>query len=51
VTELADLYEVIDAIMVTHGIQQETVLEEQERKRLKRGGFEARLRLLWASDS
>ena len=51
VTELADLYEVIDAIMVAHGIQQETVLEEQERKRLKRGGFEARLRLLWASDS
>jgi len=51
ITELADLYEVIDAIMTNHGIQEKTVLEEQERRRLNRGGFEGRLRLLWAGDS
>ncbi|MGQ4645799.1 nucleoside triphosphate pyrophosphohydrolase [Lyngbya aestuarii] len=47
VTELADLYEVIDAVMAAYGIKQESVLVEQERRRNQRGGFEQCLRLLW----
>ncbi len=33
ITELADLYEVIDALMETYGIKRELVLAEQERRR------------------
>lgn len=47
ITELADLYEVIDAVMVTYGIERKLVLQDQERKRAERGGFERRIRLLW----
>lgn len=47
VAELADLYEVIDAVMVAYGIEREFVLKEQERKRTERGGFDKRIRLLW----
>lgn len=47
VAELADLYEVIDTIMAVYGIERESVLQEQERKRTERGSFEQRIRLLW----
>jgi len=45
--ELADLYEVIDATMAAHGLEREVVLAEQRKRRVERGGFEKRLRLLW----
>jgi predicted house-cleaning noncanonical NTP pyrophosphatase (MazG superfamily) len=47
VEELADLYEVIDAIMAAYGIEREAVLAKQAHKRAERGGFERRIRLLW----
>ena len=48
VTELADLYEVVDAILLAHGIDPASVRAEQQRRRVERGGFEKRLRLVWA---
>jgi predicted house-cleaning noncanonical NTP pyrophosphatase (MazG superfamily) len=47
VTELADLQEVLDALMRVYAISPEVVRVEQERRRSERGGFEHRLRLLW----
>ena len=47
VTELADLQEVVDAIMTAYGIQPEAVLDMQRKRRVERGGFVKRLRLLW----
>jgi predicted house-cleaning noncanonical NTP pyrophosphatase (MazG superfamily) len=47
VSELADLQEVIDAILPLYGISRDDVLTEQRRKRAERGGFEQRIRLLW----
>lgn len=47
VTELADVYEVIDALIASYNIKDEDVHFEQERKRAVRGGFEGRIRLLW----
>jgi|SRR5579885_1939202 predicted house-cleaning noncanonical NTP pyrophosphatase (MazG superfamily) len=47
VIELADLFEVMDALMVSHGITSEMVQVEQERRRIERGGFARRIRLLW----
>lgn len=46
VSELADLQEVIDALLTVYGIEREDVLTEQRRKRVERGGFDQRLRLL-----
>ncbi|MBD1850955.1 nucleoside triphosphate pyrophosphohydrolase [Cyanobacteria bacterium FACHB-502] len=48
VTELADLYEVIDTLMAASGIDRKTILTEQKRRRLERGGFSRRIRLLWS---
>lgn len=50
VTELADLYEVIDAVMAAYGIEPSTVLNEQTERRNKRGGFERRFKLLWIEE-
>lgn len=47
VRELADLYEVLDAVLAAHRIERETVWKEQEQRRIERGGFQERLRLLW----
>ena len=47
VTELADVFEVIDAILTTTGIDREAVLAVQEERRNQRGGFEQRIKLLW----
>ena len=47
ITELADLYEVIDALLTLHNIDDASVIAEQGHRHTKRGGFEKRLRLLW----
>lgn len=47
VTELADLYEVIDTIMTVYGINRDLLLAEQKKRRIDRGGFTKRIRLLW----
>ena len=48
VSELADLFEVLDALLDAHGIDHDTVLAEQQRRRVERGGFGRRRCLLWA---
>lgn len=48
VTELADLCEVIDTLMAAYDIDRETVLVEQKRRQIERGGFTHRIRLLWS---
>ncbi len=45
--ELADVMEVIDSIIAFTGIEKETVIEIQKQKRLERGGFDNRIKLLW----
>lgn len=47
VAELADLLEVFDATIEAHGLSRAAVEREQARRRLERGGFEQRFRLLW----
>jgi len=44
--ELADLQEVMDAVMVAYDIDPEAVRRIQDQRRLERGGFEKRLKLL-----
>ena len=45
--ELADVQEVIEALMALHGLTSESVLAVQSARRQERGGFNRRLRLLW----
>lgn len=47
VEELADVYEVIDAILINLEIDKSLVLAKQEQKRKEKGGFSKKLRLLW----
>ncbi len=51
VAELADLCEVIDAVLESHGIGREALRAEQARRRAERGGFTRRLRLLWTDEA
>ncbi len=51
ITELADLYEVIDTLISENNITPETVRAEQERRRQERGGFSQRIRLLSTTSS
>lgn len=46
-TELADVEEVIESLMREHGITHEMLLGERKRRRLDRGGFDQRLKLVW----
>ncbi len=46
--ELADLYEVMDALMMVAGIDHQDVLKKQRERSHQRGGFAKKLRLLWA---
>ncbi len=46
--EIADLLEVIDATMAAFALDPETVRAVQTQRRQERGGFEKRLKLLWA---
>lgn len=48
VEELADIYEVIDAILAYLEIERSSVFEKQEQKRQEKGGFVRKLRLLWS---
>ena len=45
--ELADLYEVIDSLVSAFDLNEESIREIQRERRVKRGGFEKRLKLLW----
>jgi predicted house-cleaning noncanonical NTP pyrophosphatase (MazG superfamily) len=47
VKELADLYEVIDALMLVLGIDRQTILSMQQQRRDDRGGFSQKIKLLW----
>jgi len=50
VIELADLCEVMEALMSASGIREETVRQVQAKRRTERGGFTRRLLLLWIED-
>ena len=45
--ELADLLEVIQAVIEAFDLDADEISEIQERRRAARGGFEGRLKLLW----
>lgn len=47
VPELADLLEVVEALMESYGIENESVLLERDHKRAEKGGFEHKIKLLW----
>ena len=51
ITELADLYEVIDTLMNSNDIAPETIHAEQERRCRERGGFSQRIRLISTTNS
>ncbi len=46
-TELADLLEVVDAIMALHGLDEAEVRNVQQDRREQREGFARRIKLLW----
>ena len=48
-TELADVLEVVDALLTTHGFTRAQVHEVQQQRRQTRGGFESRLQLDWVA--
>ncbi|MGB3534702.1 MAG: nucleoside triphosphate pyrophosphohydrolase [Microcoleaceae cyanobacterium] len=45
--ELADLLDVIDALLENAGISQESILLERDQKRATKGGFTQKIKLLW----
>ncbi len=47
IDEIADLYEVINAILIFYSIDPGKVIEEQGRKKHERGAFNNRTKLLW----
>lgn len=47
VHELADLLEVVEALMESYGIENERILLERDHKRAEKGGFEHKIKLLW----
>ncbi len=47
VKEIADVFEVLDALMALEGIEAGEVFEVQATRRRDRGGFERRLVLRW----
>jgi predicted house-cleaning noncanonical NTP pyrophosphatase (MazG superfamily) len=48
VTEIADLLEVVEALLAAEGVDPETVRAVQRERREARGGFGRRLELRWA---
>jgi len=46
VAELADLYEVIDALIASYGISGDRILDAQAKRRETRGGFTQKIMLL-----
>lgn len=51
VTELADVYELLEALINTTGISEEQVRQVQDERRAERGGFQQRLRLVWTEEA
>ena len=51
IKEIADLYEVVDALLAASGISREVVLAKQQQRREERGGFGRRLQLLWVDEA
>ena len=49
-TELADVLEVVEALLTTHGLTWAQVHEVQQQRRQTRGGFESRRRLEWVGE-
>lgn len=47
VTEIADLFEVIDAVIAAFHLDREAILAVQKQRQMERGGFEKRIKLLW----
>lgn len=47
ISELADLYEVIDAILSANQLDETEIFRVQQERNSKRGGFQKRLKLLW----
>ena len=45
--EIADLYEVIDALLIAFDLDRKAVLTMQQKRLDERGGFEKRIKLLW----
>jgi predicted house-cleaning noncanonical NTP pyrophosphatase (MazG superfamily) len=45
--ELADLYEVIEAVMMAFDLDKDAILALQQKRRDERGGFEGHIKLLW----
>lgn len=50
-TELADLYEAIDALVVSYGLDREAIAKKQKQRLAERGGFKQRIQLLWTENS
>jgi predicted house-cleaning noncanonical NTP pyrophosphatase (MazG superfamily) len=50
VTELADLHEVLAALMAAWQIAPKQVAQVQRQRRAERGGFDQRVKLLWVED-
>jgi len=46
ISELADLYEVIDSLLIATGIDKETVFNQQRQKRKERGSFQTKIKLV-----
>jgi predicted house-cleaning noncanonical NTP pyrophosphatase (MazG superfamily) len=49
-TEIADLYEVIDALIMAYGLSKEDIIRRQDERRKSRGGFVKRIKLISTSD-
>jgi predicted house-cleaning noncanonical NTP pyrophosphatase (MazG superfamily) len=47
ITELADIYEVMDAVIAAHNIDKGAILAKQRERKTERGSFRKRIRLLW----
>jgi predicted house-cleaning noncanonical NTP pyrophosphatase (MazG superfamily) len=47
--ELADLYEVIDALLIAFDLNKNAVLATQKKRHDERGGFEKRIKLFWTN--
>lgn len=49
IAELADIYEVIDALLASYGIAENCILNAQAKRRETRGGFAQKIMLLRTS--
>lgn len=49
VKEIADLYEVIDALLIAFDLNRDAILTMQQKRYEERGGFEKRIKLFWTN--